>query len=187
MNGSETITSPVATRGRALDITLWVVQVLLAALFAFAGINKLAGLQQEMLDQFAKFGVGPWFRYLTGALELAGGIGLLIPRLSGLAALGLVGVMVGAVLAHLFVLPPAALALAPAVLGAVLGLIAWARWPRTEPRPPGPVSDPQNHEAHRRLHSACRTPRHGRGVVTPRSLPARTRTQKETRRCDSWC
>ena len=132
MTGSETMTTPVATRGRALNITLWVIQVLLAALFAFAGINKLAGLQQEMLDQFAKFGVGPWFRYLTGALELAGAIGLLIPRLSGLAALGLVGVMVGAVLAHLFVLPPAAVALAPAVLGTVFGLIAWARWPRTE-------------------------------------------------------
>ena len=132
MAGSETMTSPAVTRGRALNITLWVIQVLLAALFAFAGINKLAGVPQEVLDQFARIGLGPWFLYLTGALELAGAIGLLIPRLSGLAALGLVGVMVGAVLAHLFVLPPAALALVPAVLGVVLGLIAWGRWPQIE-------------------------------------------------------
>lgn len=131
MTGSDTMTPPSASRGRALNITLWAIQILLAALFAFAGINKLAGLQREMLDQFARIGLGPWFRYLTGALELAGAIGLLIPRLSGLAALGLAGVMVGAVLAHLFVLPPVALALVPAVLGTVFGLIARARWPRT--------------------------------------------------------
>ena len=79
MAGSETLTAPSATRGRTLNITLWVIQVLLAALFAFAGINKLAGVPQEVLDQFARFGLGPWFLYLTGALELAGAIGLLIP------------------------------------------------------------------------------------------------------------
>ena len=57
-------------------------------------------------------------------LELADAVGLLIPRLSGLAALGLAGVMVGAVLTHLFFLPPVALALVPALLGVVFGLIA---------------------------------------------------------------
>jgi len=41
-------------------------------------------------------GADDWFRYMVGTLELAGGIDLLIPRLAGLAALGLTGVMVGA-------------------------------------------------------------------------------------------
>lgn len=41
-----------------------------------------------------------------GAVELAGAIGLLIPRLAGAAALGLIGVMVGAVITQLFVLEP---------------------------------------------------------------------------------
>src|SRR5687768_10157727 len=128
---SETLPAPAA-RGRALNVTLWVFQILLAALFAFAGVNKLLSLQQEMAENFARIGLGPWFQYFVGAVELAGAIGLLIPRLSGLAALGLAGVMAGAVLAHLFVLPPASLALAPAVLGVVLALIAWGRWPQTE-------------------------------------------------------
>jgi putative oxidoreductase len=132
MTASETLAAPAATRGRAPNITLWVVQVLLAALFAFAGINKLGGLPPEILAQFARIGLGPWFLYLTGALELAGAIGLLIPRLSGLAALGLAGVMVGAVLIHLFVLPPWYFAVMPALLGIVFGLIAWGRWPQTE-------------------------------------------------------
>jgi uncharacterized membrane protein YphA (DoxX/SURF4 family) len=123
-----TDTAPKPTPGRALNITLWVVQILLAALFAFAGINKLLALQPEVVEGFTKIGLGQWFRYLTGGLELAGAIGLLIPRLSGLAALGLAGVMVGAVFAHVLALPPVALAIVPAVLSVVLVLIARARW-----------------------------------------------------------
>ena len=136
MTATEPAAAPPTTRGRARNVALWVLQVLLAATFAFAGVNKLFGLQQEMVDNFnmlsAKLGVGLWFRYLVGALELAGAIGLLIPRLAGPAALGLAGVMAGAVLTHLFLQPPAVLALIPATLGALFVLIARARWPRFE-------------------------------------------------------
>ena len=114
---------------RWVNIALWVGQALFAALFVFAGVNKLFALMPEVVEQFEKIGLGQGFRYLTGALEVAGGLGLLVPRLAGLAALGLTGVMAGAVLAHLLVLPPAALALAPAAMGVVLALIARGRWP----------------------------------------------------------
>jgi hypothetical protein len=65
---THTHTDTAATRppGRALNITLWVVQILLAALFAFAGVNKLLALQPEVVEGFAKIGLGQWFRYLTG-------------------------------------------------------------------------------------------------------------------------
>jgi putative oxidoreductase len=132
MTGSDTLAAPMASRGRVVNVTLWVFQVLLAVLFAFAGINKLFGLMPEMVDQFTKIGAGVWFRYFVGAVELAGAIGLLIPRLSGLAALGLACVMAGAILTHLFVLPPMDQAVGPAVPGLVSGLIAWSRWPRTQ-------------------------------------------------------
>jgi uncharacterized membrane protein len=132
MSASETMTAPTETRGRALNITLWVLQVLLAAFFAFAGINKLFIHQQEMVDNFAKFGLGVGFQYFVGAIELAGAIGLLIPRLSGLAAIWLAGIMVGAALTHVFVLPPVYLAVGPVVLAIVFGLIAWGRWPQTK-------------------------------------------------------
>jgi putative oxidoreductase len=117
------------TRRRAENVALWVAQALLALLFVFAGTSKLINVQPEVVDEFNKIGLGQWFRYLTGALELAGAIGLLIPRLSHLAALGLAGVMAGAVITHLTVLPPVALALIPAFLAIVFGLIAWRRWP----------------------------------------------------------
>jgi uncharacterized membrane protein len=49
-----------------------------------------------------EIGFGQWLRYFTGVLEIAGAIGLLIKPLCGLAALGLAGVMVGAVGTELF-------------------------------------------------------------------------------------
>ncbi len=74
---------------------------------------------------FADIGAGQWFRYLVGGLELAGAIGLLIPRLAGLAALGLAALMVGATVTNVFVLDanPAL----PLGLMLVAGVVAWAR------------------------------------------------------------
>jgi putative oxidoreductase len=125
---TSTLAAPAAsTRGRGASIALWALQILLAAAFAFGGLNKLFALQTEVVESFARMGFGVWFRYLVGALELAGAIGLLIPRLSGLAALGLAGVMLGAVGIHLVVLPPVALALVPGTIATVFLLIARAR------------------------------------------------------------
>lgn len=119
----DTAAPPVA-RSRAATITLWVLQVLLAINIAFAGVGKLTGMQ-AMVDMFDSIGVGQWFRYVTGALEVAGAIGLLIPRLTGLAALGLVGVMIGAIATHLFIIGGSPVL--PIVLLIVAAIIAWGR------------------------------------------------------------
>ena len=126
--------TPAPSQGRAGRIALLTLQLLLAAIFIWGGINKLFGFQQEaeITANFAKFGVGPWFRYFVATLELVGGLGLLIPRLAGLAALLLMGVMTGAVITHLTVLPPWQVAFAPAIIGGLLSLIARARWPQTK-------------------------------------------------------
>lgn len=128
MTATSTDAAATRTPGRALNITLWVAQILLASLFAYVGINKLLALSPDVVASFAKIGLGQWFRYLIGALELAGAIGLLIPRLTAPAALGLVGLMVGAIITHVLVLQPVALAIGPAVVGVVLVLVARARW-----------------------------------------------------------
>jgi putative oxidoreductase len=61
----------------------------LAAFFAFAALPKLAGAHSAV-TMFGQIGAGQWLRYLVGAAELAGAIGLLIaaggPRSGGLAA-----------------------------------------------------------------------------------------------------
>jgi uncharacterized membrane protein YphA (DoxX/SURF4 family) len=123
-------TSKPRSERRAVNVTLWTVQVLLAVLFAFAAYVKFSS-DPTAVAMFGKIGFGQWFRYLTGTLELAGAIGLLIPRLCGLAATGLIGVMVGAVVLTILYMPPASGAVMPAAVGVVLGLVAWARYPRT--------------------------------------------------------
>lgn len=132
MTASDTVTAPPATRGRGVNITLWVVQVLLAAFFLAAAAGpKLFG-EQLAVEMFAQMGAGQWFRYLVGTLELAGAIGLLIPRLAGLAALCLSGLMAGAALTQVFWLDTPALAITPVILLVVFGLIAWGRWPQLQ-------------------------------------------------------
>jgi putative oxidoreductase len=115
------------TRRRALSIALWALQALLAVMFVMAGLSKVFG-DEAMVEMFATIGIGRWFRYLVGTLEIAGAVGVLIPRLSGLAALGLACLMVGAVVTNVFVL--GASPLIPIALLVVGGMVAWVRWPR---------------------------------------------------------
>ena len=117
------------SRGRAVKVALWALQILLAIMFVMAGLAKLGG-DQAMVEMFATIGIGQWFRYLVGVLEIAGAVGVLIPRFSGLAALGLMCLMAGATVTNLFILD--ASPLLPIVLVVVSGLVAWGRWPRTK-------------------------------------------------------
>ncbi len=119
--------SATATRRRAVGIAMWVLQALLALQFALAGLAKVFG-DPAMVEMFATIGVGQWFRYAVGALELAGAVGVLIPRLCGLAALGLVGLMAGATLTNVLVLGTSPLL--PIALMVVSVLVAWGRWSR---------------------------------------------------------
>lgn len=113
--------------GRVLSIALWVFQVLLALMFAMAGLSKVFG-DPAMVEMFGVIGVGQWFRYVVGTIEILGAIGVVIPRLSGLTALGLACVMVGANLTNVFVLDASPL---PTIgLLVVCVLVAWGRWPR---------------------------------------------------------
>jgi len=57
-----------------------------------------------MVDLFAQIGLGQWFRVVTGVVEIAGAVALLIPGLASLGALWLGGTMIGAVATHVFVL-----------------------------------------------------------------------------------
>jgi uncharacterized membrane protein YphA (DoxX/SURF4 family) len=77
-------------------IALWTVSILLAALFLVAGGPKL--LQPDKVKpMFVHYGYAAWFATFIGCCEVLGAIGLLIPRLGGLAAAGLSIIMVGAI------------------------------------------------------------------------------------------
>jgi putative oxidoreductase len=113
-----------AAPGKAFNITLWTLQVLVALAFVAAAAGKLLG-SPDMIALFDAVGVGQWFRYVTGLLELLGALLLIVPGTAAFGSVLLAGVMVGAVVAHLTVLHTAPTA--PLVLFALTTLIAWGR------------------------------------------------------------
>jgi len=113
-----------ATKRRGLAVLLWTLQIASAALFLFSGTLKLAGAPM-MVQMFAAIGLGQWFRYFTGGLEVISAVSLLVPSLARFGALALAVTMVGAILTHLFIIGgnPAV----PIALLAATTTIAWVR------------------------------------------------------------
>ena len=121
-----------ATKKRPIvTYTLWIVQVLLALLFLFAGVMKLI-LPLDALKGPVEL-PGLFLRFI-GVCEVLGGIGLILPGLlrirpglTPLAAAGLVIIMIGATVISL---KSGGIALAlPALLaGLLLAFVAWGRW-----------------------------------------------------------
>lgn len=125
--------SEQVTATRVGNAALWVLQAALAAYFVYSGFLLFG---DDFIGKFDEIGFGQWLRYLTGGLEVAGAVGLLVPRLCGLAALGLVGVMAGAVGTELFLLARGDATL-PALLLVAAAVVAWFRRDRTLALLPG--------------------------------------------------
>lgn len=87
-------------RPRWKVISAWVLQVLAGVAFLASGTMKLVG-QEMQVETFEELGFGQWFRYLTGVLEVLGGLLVLVPRTAFWGALLLACVMIGAIFAHL--------------------------------------------------------------------------------------
>ena len=118
-----THTRPVS-RDRAALAALWLTQVAVAGMFLMAGGLKLTGAP-EMVSLFDAIGIGQWFRYVTGSIEVVAGASLLVPSLAPFGALVLVPTMAGAIVTHLFIVGGSP---APAVVLLIGSLaIAWAR------------------------------------------------------------
>jgi putative oxidoreductase len=127
MTATTATVATVASGRRVLHRTVWALQILVGVFFVVASAApKLLG-DPYAVGMFAEIGAGDWFRYLVGGLELAGGVGLLVPRLAGAAALGLVGLMIGATYTQVTVFDAPATTVTPIVLGVVCAGIAWAR------------------------------------------------------------
>ena len=118
---------------RKLNVLLWVVQGLLAALFLFAGGMKLI-VPIEALTMRVPLS-GAFLRFI-GVAEVLGAIGLVLPgllkihqRLTPIAAAGLVVIMIGAT-----VITAMGGTFAPALLPLCVGVlsvsVAFARWPQ---------------------------------------------------------
>jgi len=109
-----------------LDVLGLVLRVSLALAFALFGYEKVWGT--DWVPIFRAIGLGDWFRYTTGILQLLGAFALMLPATAraGAALIGLT--MLGAIGVHLFVLPTG---IGGAVIPAVfLGFAIAAGWRR---------------------------------------------------------
>ncbi len=126
---------------KTINILLWLVQILLALLFVFAGGMKLVMPLAEM-QQGPIVLPGAFLRFI-GVAELLGGLGLVLPGLFRvhlflvpLAAAGLVTIMAGATTLTALgmgVLP----ALFPMLVGTLAVIVCVGRGRVNEPARPG--------------------------------------------------
>lgn len=79
---------------------LQIITGLLVLIFLGSGLAKLSSLEFELVA-FARWGYPLWFMYLTGVIEVLGGLALLWRRVTALVAAGLGCFMIGAVATHL--------------------------------------------------------------------------------------
>ena len=105
-------------RVRAARIGRWAARILLSVQFLVGGVLKLTA-DPTMVAMFTDIGAGQGLRLFIGACEVAGAVGLLVPRLTRPAACGLVLLMVGAAVTNVV-----ALATSPAVPLVLLALAA---------------------------------------------------------------
>jgi hypothetical protein len=111
-------------RARVALMALWLTQIGLAAMFLFAGGLKLTGAP-AMVGLFDAIGVGQWFRYVTGSIEVVSAVALLVPAWAVFGALLLIPTMIGAVFTHLLIVGGSAVPAAVLLVGSLA--IAWAR------------------------------------------------------------
>ena len=109
---------------RIRPIALWAAQLALAGMFLLAGGSKLAGAP-AMITLFDAVGVGQWFRYVTGLIEVGSAVTLLVPSIAPFGALALVATMTGAVLTHLFIVGGSPIVPAVLLVGSLT--VAWVR------------------------------------------------------------
>ena len=163
-----------------MNIVLWILQVLLAALFLWHGLlflNPPPELVEIMEKEFPL-----WFRIFLGVAEVLAAIGLTLPgilriqpRMIPVTALCLMILMVCATVLHL-TRGESSSAATTALVFVVLGFVGYMRWKikpvskrveaRKEPARPRPYGPSGEAGGHRNQESGIRS-----AVRTPHSYP----------------
>lgn len=127
---SATSTATTARPGKTRNRILWGLQIVLGLFFVLvSGLPKLLNLvPEENTAAMREAGLGsPWFMYFVGICEIAGGIGLCVRYLSGLAAAGLSVLTLLAAATNVFLTDMPAYAPFPLALSVLFAWIAYER------------------------------------------------------------
>jgi uncharacterized membrane protein YphA (DoxX/SURF4 family) len=100
---------------------------------AFGGVFIAIGLSKFdssglWVRVFERIGVGQWLRYVAGAMQVAGGALMLVPRTAVAGALMIACTMAGAIVADLLYLNAGPAFVIPLALFAGAIALAWQRW-----------------------------------------------------------
>jgi putative oxidoreductase len=122
-------------------VVLWFLQILMAVAFVAIGLAKF--FDPSWARSFARWGYPDGFYMVIGALEAAGGLGLLVPRLTTYVAAALGIIMIGASLTH-WLHGEMARVTPPLMYLAILVIVGVGRWRsavrfRATPGTPAPL------------------------------------------------
>jgi len=118
-----------------MSVFLWILQAILAAVFAMSGLVKAIQPKEKLAGKY------PWMQDFSGAtvrfigvMELLGAIGLIVPAAAGIAPVltpiagtGLAVMMVLAAAMHIRRKEPSGVAVT-AILFVLAALVAWGRF-----------------------------------------------------------
>ena len=119
------VTEPAS---RIDTLTTWMPRVAVAIAFLAIGASKFEA-QSMWIRTFNEIGLGDWFRYVTGGIQMLGAVLVLIPRtcLIGIAILSCT--MLGAALIWIVVLHQAGNAPIPLLVLTALLIVGWGARP----------------------------------------------------------
>ena len=92
------------------------------------GLEKFSDAETHWVSLFHEIGLGDWFRYFTGVVEVSGSILVLIARTAVIGLALLWATMASASLILAIVLRRLADAAFPAIFFVVLAVLAWNRF-----------------------------------------------------------
>ncbi|MFI5720383.1 DoxX family protein [Nocardia sp. NPDC051750] len=114
--------------GTIRNRVLWALQILLGLFFIIASGGPKLVMPNALTDNAPENLVIPFgLLIFIGIVEVAGGIGLMVPRLTALAAAGLSVLTVLAAGTQAFIADKPAMAIFPLVLAAIFAWIAYER------------------------------------------------------------
>ncbi len=112
---------------KGFDLAAWLPRIGVAGFYVLiVGVDKLStNPHGPWVKTFDQIGLGQWLRYVTGAIQITGGLLFIFPRTMTIGAILLAGTMAGAVAAWIFFLHNPASGLLP---GGLLVLIVAVWW-----------------------------------------------------------
>jgi len=111
------LTLLVEEKRGAIDVfTAWLPRLAVVFAFVVIGATKFSSGRGEWYRIFELIGLGQWFRYFTGAVQVSGALMMLTPWTRTAGAVLLACTMVGAIVVDIFVAHAVGFAFAPLVL-----------------------------------------------------------------------